>query len=546
MFQYLIEFLKREGDFSFWKNIIFMATISGIANAGLLAIVNTASNSAQDEGLNYRFFAIYIVIFLIFFITKRYSLKYASIEVERIIQDTRDRISEKIIKSELVTMESLDSSSLFTRLTRDTTIISQASFQITEAAQSVIMIFFSMLYILTISKMAFFIIIITSTIITITYLNFAKEFTTNLIKVDKIEESFITSLTSIINGFKELKINSYKKQKVLEHHKLVLNELTESKINISDLFVTAMMYAEIFLYLLLALIVFMLPHLTDMDNITIIKLTAATLFIIGPFAMIVGIIPMVSKTETAIVNIDELEKNLDKANQGIAYIEDNGETIDNFTTIRLKETEFYYLDDMGEKIFSIGPINLTIQKGETIFIIGGNGSGKSTLVKTLLGLYIPQKGTMSIDDEDIDRYNYQGYRDLFSIILTDFYLFDRFYGLEDIDKSLVNRLLKEMQLNKKTKFIDGRFTNTNLSTGQRKRLALILAILEDKDIYVFDEWAADQDPEFRKYFYTTILRELKRRGKTIIAVTHDDAYFCEADRVFQIDYGQMSQYKGKI
>ena len=546
MFQYLIEFLKREGDFSFWKNIIFMATISGIANAGLLAIVNTASNSAQDEGLNYRFFAIYIVIFLIFFITKRYSLKYASIEVERIIQDTRDRISEKIIKSELVTMESLDSSSLFTRLTRDTTIISQASFQITEAAQSVIMIFFSMLYILTISKMAFFIIIITSTIITITYLNFAKEFTTNLIKVDKIEESFITSLTSIINGFKELKINSYKKQKVLEHHKLVLNQLTESKINISDLFVTAMMYAEIFLYLLLALIVFMLPHLTDMDNITIIKLTAATLFIIGPFAMIVGIIPMVSKTETAIVNIDELEKNLDKANQGIAYIEDNGETIDNFTTIRLKETEFYYLDDMGEKIFSIGPINLTIQKGETIFIIGGNGSGKSTLVKTLLGLYIPQKGTMSIDDEDIDRYNYQGYRDLFSIILTDFYLFDRFYGLEDIDKSLVNRLLKEMQLNKKTKFIDGRFTNTNLSTGQRKRLALILAILEDKDIYVFDEWAADQDPEFRKYFYTTILRELKRRGKTIIAVTHDDAYFCEADRVFQIDYGQMSQYKGKI
>ncbi|MFK5975066.1 MAG: cyclic peptide export ABC transporter [Sulfurovum sp.] len=546
MFEHLIQFLKREGDFSFWKNIIFMATVSGIANAGLLAIVNSASNSAQDEGLNYRFFAIYIVIFLIFFITKRYSLKYASIEVEKIIQNARDRISVKIVNSELVTMESLNLSSLFARLTRDTTTISQSAFQITGAAQSVIMIFFSMIYILTISKVAFFIIIITSTIITITYSSFAKEFSSNLKKVNKIEESFITSLRSIIDGFKELKINSYKREKIIEHNKIVLNDLIDSKIKISDLFVTAIMYAEIFLYILLALIVFLLPHLTDLDSITIIKLTAATLFIIGPFGMIIGIIPMVSKTETAIYHIDELEKSLDKAKQNIDSIEDNSETIDEFTTLSLKDIEFYYIDDLGERLFSIGPINLTVKKGETIFIIGGNGSGKSTLVKTLLGLYTPQKGNIYIDDEKIDLYNSQAYRNLFSIILTDFYLFDRFYGLEDIDKKLVNRLLKEMQLNKKTKFIDGRFTNTNLSTGQRKRLALIVSILEDKDIYVFDEWAADQDPEFRKYFYSTILKELKSRGKTVIAVTHDDAYFGGADRVFKIDYGQMSQYKGEI
>jgi len=543
MFRHLIDFLKREGDFSFWKNIIFMVAIAGIASSGILAIVNTASNSAHNEGLNYRFFAIYIILFLIFFITKSYSFKYTAIEVEKIIQNARDRISDKIIKSELVTMESLDSSSLFTRLTRDTTIISQASFQITGAAQSVIMVFFAMLYVLTISKMAFFIIIITSTVSTILYLGFQKEFNTILTREDKIEEGFISSLTSIIEGFKEIKINSYKKKKILEHHKLVLNDLTKSKIKISDLFVRAMMYGEIFLYLLLALNLFLLPHFTDMDSITMIKLTAATLYIIGPFRMIVGIIPILSKTETAIINIDDLEKDLDRANNRTTYIEDNNETIDAFNKLKLEDTEFYYTDDLGDKIFSIGPINLTIEKGEIIFIIGGNGSGKSTVVKTLLGLYIPQKGSIFIDDEEIDEYNYQSYRDLFSIILTDFHLFDRFYGLEDVDKRLVNKLLKEMQLNNKTHFINGRFTNTSLSTGQRKRLALILAILEDKDIYVFDEWAADQDPEFRKYFYITILKELKKRGKTVIAVTHDDSYFHVADRVFRIDYGHMSEYK---
>lgn len=547
MFNAIVNFLKREGGFSFWKNIIFISTLSGMADAGLLAIINSASNTAQDEGLNYNFFAIYIVLFLIFYTTKSYSLKHASIEIEKIIKDARDRISKKIMKSELVTMERLDSSSLLTRLTRDTAIISQASFQITGAAQSTIMIFFAMLYILTISKSAFFIIVATSTIITITYFSFSKEFTKNLMNVDKIEESFIGSLTSIISGFKELKMNSYKRGKVIEHHTEILNNLTDSKIKISDLFVTAIMYAEIFLYLLLALIVFVLPHLTTIDSPTIIKLTAATIFIIGPFGMIVGIIPMVSKTDTAIRNINNIEKILDEKNKNLSSTDMIDEEIVDFNTIELKDIEFYYLDsNTKDKLFAIGPINLTIKKGEIIFIIGGNGSGKSTLVKTLLGLYTPQKGHISIDDDIIDIYNYQSYRDLYSIILGDFYLFDRFYGLEDIDKKLVNRLLKEMQLNSKTRFIDGKFTNVNLSTGQRKRLALILAILEDKHIYVFDEWAADQDPEFRKYFYNTILVELQKRGKTVIAVTHDDAYFNIADRVFKIDYGQMSEYKGIV
>lgn len=541
MFDDLTNFLKREGDFSFWKNIIAMATLSGIANAGLLAVVNSAS-SVSDEGINYRFFAIYVVLFLIFFITKRYSLKNASIEVEKIIKDARDRISEKILKSELVTMESLDSSAIFTRLTRDSGIISQASFQITGAAQSVIMIFFAMLYIFTISKLAFFIIIFTSAIITITYFSFSKEFNLNLIKVDLIEENFISSLTSIIHGFKELKINSLKSEKLAQNHKKILNDLTDSKIEISDLFVTAIMYAEVFLYLLLALIIFITPHLTTMESSTIIKLTAATLFIIGPFGMIVGIIPMVSKTNVAIKSIYDLEKSLDEDSKN--NIKHNGENIENFENIKLKDTEFFYTDKNEDKLFSIGPLNLDIKKGETIFIIGGNGSGKSTLVKMLLGLYLPKNGNIYIDNELIDKYNYQAYRDLFSIILGDFYLFDRFYGLENIDKKLVNQLLLEMGLNHKTKFIDGKFTNINLSTGQRKRLALILSILEDKPIYVFDEWAADQDPEFRKYFYSKILKKLKDNGKTVIAVTHDDAYFEVADRVFKIDYGQMSLYKG--
>jgi len=540
----LINFLKREGDLSFWKHIIFISIVSGIADAGILAVINSASATATQEGLNYRFFAIFIVLCLIFFLTKRYALKHASNKVEIIIQNSRDRISKKIINSELVTMEGLDESSVFTRLTRDTAIISQASFRITGAAQAIIMIFFAMIYILTISQIAFFVIILTSIIISATYFSFAKEFNARLVEVDGVEEGFMRSLNSVIHGFKELKINSLKRRKLLENHDSILSELTISKIKISDLFVIAMMYADAFLYTLLALIVFIIPHLSPMESGTVIKITAAMLFLIGPFEMVISIIPMVSRTGVAVKNIHELEISLDSASTKVASIKESSEPIEEFNHIKLKNTEFSYMGDDGDKLFSIGPIDLDIKQGETIFIIGGNGSGKSTLVKMLLGLYTPSKGEIMVDDEIIDNYNYQAYRDLFSIILGDFYLFDRFYGLENIDRKLVNKLLVEMELNDKTKFIDGKFTNINLSTGQKKRLALILSILEDKQIYVFDEWAADQDPEFRRYFYHTILKKLKDDGKTIIAVTHDDAYFDVADRVYKIDYGQISHYKG--
>jgi len=175
--------------------------------------------------------------------------------------------------------------------------------------------------------------------------------------------------------------------------------------------------------------------------------------------------------------------------------------------------------------------------------VGGNGSGKSTLIKLLLGLYFPHKGSISCDNKEIVDQNYAQYRDLFSIVLTDFHLFDKLYGVQEDNSSKVNKLLEKMGLSSKTAFVDGAFTNLDLSTGQRKRVALINSILEDKQIYVFDEWASDQDPEFREYFYNTLLKELKAQGKTIIAVTHDDKYFGIADKIYKLTYGKLSKFE---
>ena len=171
--------------------------------------------------------------------------------------------------------------------------------------------------------------------------------------------------------------------------------------------------------------------------------------------------------------------------------------------------------------------------------MGGNGSGKSTLLKLLTGLYHPTHGSIWLDDVPIQRENIQAFRELYSIIFSDFHLFDRLYGLNEVDPDRVQELLNLMELQTKTSYDGDRFTNLDLSTGQRKRLALLVTYLEDSPVYVFDEWAADQDPHFRAYFYETLLRDLKERGKTVVVVTHDDRYFSIADHIVKMELGKL-------
>src|SRR5205823_2826656 len=191
--------------------------------------------------------------------------------------------------------------------------------------------------------------------------------------------------------------------------------------------------------------------------------------------------------------------------------------------------------------FTLGPINLTFQPGELVFLVGGNGSGKSTLAKIVSGLYLPEAGEIKLDGEIINHKNRDQYRQLFSAVFADFYLFDNLLGLKngDVDARAAE-YLKRLHLHHKIKITDGVLSTTAVSQGQRKRLALLTAYLEDRPFYLFDEWASDQDPAFKKVFYDQLLPELKARGKTVLVITHDDKYFDAADRIIKLDYGKLA------
>ena len=207
-----------------------------------------------------------------------------------------------------------------------------------------------------------------------------------------------------------------------------------------------------------------------------------------------------------------------------------------FRTLTLQDIRFTYPERHGVPGFAIGPLSLTVQAGEILFIIGGNGSGKSTLMSVLTGLYPPTAGVVTLDGR---RVKLADCRPLFAAVFSDAHVFDRLYGLPHVDPAQVQALLQQMDLARRVRYADGRFSTRQLSTGQQRRLALLTALLEAKPIYVFDEWAASQTPDFRQYFYAELLPALKAQGKTVIVVSHDDHYFAAADRLIKMEYGQI-------
>ncbi|KXJ31511.1 MULTISPECIES: multidrug ABC transporter permease/ATP-binding protein [unclassified Pseudomonas] len=267
------------------------------------------------------------------------------------------------------------------------------------------------------------------------------------------------------------------------------------------------------------------------------------LFLRTPLVMAVGALPPLMAGQVALERVEALAL--------APAAEDFAKSVPAFAgdwqRLELRGVEYRYETQGDEQGFDVGPLNLTLRRGETVFLMGGNGSGKSTLARLLTGLYQPQRGVIAVDDRVVGVADRTAYRQLFAAVFTDFHLFDRLLGPDGTlaEGSQVQTWLRRLHLERKVRVAEGRLSDTRLSQGQRKRLALLLAMLEGRSIVLLDEWAADQDPLFRQLFYRELLPLMKAAGLTVFAITHDDAYFDQADRLLKMDGGRLVELVGE-
>lgn len=534
----LLTFLEKESTNSYHQ-ILLMALISGIANSLLLAIVNHAAYAISHNQDLTRYFFLYLITFTLFLYAQWFAFERAILTIEDTIYKIRIRLARKVQQVELEFMEKMGSNNLYARLTQSDTLITQSIPQITAVAQISSLIIFSFLYLAYISILSFAISMLALALGILFFKSKSRFVKQSLESVKEKEANYFRSISQLVSGFKEIKINKAKAEDLLENIDEMSKETKDIKSEVGKQESRLFGFGRIFVYALLPILVFIIPNFSEDHAANIFKISATMLFITGPITILVNTLPLFSRVNMAIGDLNNLEIEMDAAfSQESTF--DSSFAFKTFTDIRIQNVSFSYPNN--DAAFSAGPFNEQITKGELLFIIGGNGSGKSTFLKLLTGLYYPVEGEISLDSKAVDQFNYSAYRNLFSVIFTDFYLFEKFYGIADVTEEKVNYWLEKLQMQHKVQYRDGGFTSTALSTGQRKRLGFIAAMLEDKPILVIDEFAADQDPQFRKYFYETLLLEVKSMGKTVIAVTHDDHYFHVADRVLKMDEGKLSNY----
>lgn len=541
--KYYFDFIKAEASY-LNKTMVFMTVVAGVANALAVATAIRTAAQLRPGSLHFQEFFLFCSLMALFWYCKRYSMNESTKMVEGVVRLIRLRILGKLKTTDLLGLEAIDKGIFYSALATDAATISSSTTMAVNAVSSGIMLVFIILYIGAMSSKALFISVGIVGLMVFLYLQNEKEIGFALRQSTVCENTFMDNLGGLLNGFKELKMNRRKYQDFSrEDLDAVIDTSADLRVDAGLRFNVTILLAQTFLLLAIGGILFLLPQLDQNELPIIPKLIGLIIFTAGPISDFAIAIPAISRAEAAINNIRTLEGLIDlgqSQNERIC----NEQSVEelSWNRISLQDVFFQFPLKEGGRPFSIGPMQLEFHRGEITFVVGGNGSGKSTFLKAFTSLYPLSGGHILLDDIEITPYNKASYRNLFSTIFTDYYLFKRLIGIEQPDDELVRTLLARMELSDKTSIENGMITNRDLSTGQKKRLTLILSVLENKPVMVFDEWAADQDPVFRKFFYDVLLPELKANGKTIIAVTHDDNYFYAADRIYKMEYGRCVPY----
>jgi len=349
------------------------------------------------------------------------------------------------------------------------------------------------------------------------------------------EDDLVKHFRALFDGAKELKLHRARKQAFIDNTLATNVEAVRvQRTRGYVLYTAAASWGNLILFAFIGLTLFVFTRYIAIEPHVMSGYAIVFVYMIMPIEALLAALPNLSSARVAWERIEQVNAELppECAPESAA--------VTGFNSITLRAATHRYFREKENEVFTLGPVDLSFRPGELVYLIGGNGSGKTTLAKMLVGLYTPESGSVLLNGEPVEAEQRDRYRQHFSVVFSDFFLFDSLLGMHiDGLDAQARQLLKALQLEHKVSVTDGVFSTLALSQGQRKRLALLVAYLEDRPFYVFDEWACDQDPLFKDVFYLNLLPALQAKGKTVFVITHDDRYFHLADRLIKLDFGQI-------
>jgi putative ATP-binding cassette transporter len=517
---------------------VVAGVVAGIGNTLLLGFVNNglAHRSSDLTGrLLISFGAMCLIVAASRFLSQDLMSRFA----QRNLRDLRMKLGHRVLSSPLRAQEEIGANRILAVFTEDVPAIANAVIAIPAICTNLVIVAGCLIYLgmisgrLLLGVVGFIIVGIVTC-----QLPIAKA-TRYMNNVRETNDALLKQLKAMTEGSKELKIHRNRRAAFLA--KLfapTTEDLQRNNVITNSIFNGVNSWAQTLVFVLMGMIVFVPYAWIKLEPLQLTSYILILLFMIGPLLVVMSSIPSFTRAKVSFAKLAELDLSLDKFPAEAEADHESATT--RWQNLTLSQVKHSYIGE-GDNNFVLGPIDLNLRAGELVFLTGGNGSGKTTLAKILTGLYVPETGALSFNEQTITDTNRDGFRQHFSTVFSDAFIFETLLGLDqpELDKD-ARDLLAQFQIDHKVQVKDGTLSTITLSQGQRKRLALLTAYLEDRPIYVFDEWAADQDPQFREIFYYQLLPELTAKGKTVIVISHDDRYYHVADRIITLDYGKIA------
>lgn len=520
---------------------VLLALLSGLASFLFISVLNFLMSriiAGRAIEIDWIHMAYMVIVILTFIVTKRVLGARVVILSQTIFWKLRKQVLALVLNTSYRQIV-LKRAEINVALNSDVNALSNASYGIIDFITNVIISFTTLIYLATISFQLFIATIATAFAGILLYSRGQKKVEANFSEAIGLENTYMEKANAILDGFREIFVNPRKGKDIFENDLYAAGKRSQ-KVNLQAQIsmMNGQATVQFLFYLLISSVLLFAARLISLPPGEVIKFLFTLIFMVGSISTVIMQLPGLTRANASYKHLVHLASELASLHD---QHPDLGEItpVKDFDLIQIKDIEFRY-NESGEG-FKIGPFDFNVKRNDCIFIYGGNGSGKTTFLYTLIGVYVRAAGEITLDSQIITGENYFAYRSAFALVSSDFYLFQELYGIERVNLIAWEYYLEMFELRGIVALEGKKFSTTKLSTGQRKRLAIIAALLEEKPILVLDEWAADQDPIFRKKFYTEILPALSARGITIIAITHDDKYYGCASKLYRMEEGLLVQ-----